>query len=84
MVSGVGATLALERQSLRDAGYSNSSAQAAVFTYREIGPVTLVGSVGHGRLAADQRLFVYTERRKDRLSRASLALMRKWAGTCCA
>ena len=72
VVSGLGATLAFERQSLRDPGYSSSGAQAALFAYREIGPVTLVGSIGHGRFAADRRLFLYAKRRKDQLYRASL------------
>lgn len=71
--TGIGASIAVDRQSLRDPGYSTKSAQATLFAYREWGPTTIVGTLGHGRLAADERLFLFTKRRNDRLYRASLA-----------
>lgn len=70
--TGVGATLAFDRQSLRDPGYSTRAAQATIFAYREFGPTTLVASFGTGRLKADERLFLYPSRREDRFSRISL------------
>ncbi len=70
--TGVGASIALDRQSLRDAGYSSWNGQATLFAYHELGATTLVGSVSHGRLTADERLFLYPRRRQDRLNRYSL------------
>ena len=69
---GIGASAAFDRQSLRDGGYSTTGLQATVFTYHEIGATTVVGSIGYGGLAADKRLFLYPERRKDRFYRFSL------------
>ena len=71
--SGVGATLSGERQYLRDGGYSTTGRQVSLFGYREIGSMTLIGSLGFGRLEADKRLFLYPRTRADTLYRASLA-----------
>ena len=70
--AGVGITLSAERQALREAAYSSWSAQATLFAYRELGPITLVATLGHGRLWADQRFPLFPEARADRLYRASL------------
>ena len=70
--TGVGASLALDRQALREPGYATKSAQLAAFAYHELGAVTLVGSLAAGRLEADERLFLYPQRRRDRLYRASI------------
>lgn len=70
--SGLGVTLAAERQALRDPGYANWGGQLTVFGYREFGPVTMVATLAHGRLEADKRILLYPERRSDRLYRASL------------
>jgi tetratricopeptide (TPR) repeat protein len=72
--SGVGASIAAQRQSLRDPGYSISAGQITVFGYRELGPMTLIGSLGYGRLAADERLLLYPDVRKDTLYRGSLGM----------
>lgn len=77
--TGIGASLALGRQALRDPGYATSSGQLAAFAYHELGAMTLVGSLSAGRLKADERLFLYPERRSDWLYRASLgATMRRF------
>lgn len=70
--SGAGVTLSADRQTLRDPGYSTWAGQAALFAYRETGPVTLVVTASYGRLGADERLLLFTEARSDRLYRASL------------
>lgn len=69
---GIGASAAFDRHSLRDDGYSTTNVQASIFAYRELGATTLIASASHGRLFADERLFIYSERRKDRFSRLSL------------
>ncbi len=70
--AGAGVTLSVDRQALRDPGYSTWAGQAALFVYRETGPVTLVATVSYGRLRADERLLLFPEARSDRLYRASL------------
>jgi hypothetical protein len=78
--AGVGMNFTLERQKLRDAGYSSKGGEASVFGYREFGRATLVASISRGRLKADERLFFYTARRDDQFKRASLgATMRQFA-----
>lgn len=70
--AGIGFTLSADRQALRDPGYSTWSGQATLFGYREIGPVTLVATIGYGQLKADERLLLFPEARSDRIYRASL------------
>lgn len=69
---GIGVTLSADRQALRDPGYSTWVGQATLFGYRELGPLTLVATLGYGRLKADERLLLFPETRTDRLYRASL------------
>lgn len=70
--SGVGVTVSGDRNKLVDAGYSTVGAQFSVFGYHDFGALTLIGSLGYGRLEADERLFIYPSRRLDNLYRASL------------
>jgi hypothetical protein len=72
--TGVGATLAVERDALRDAGYSTTAGQLTAFGYRDMGAMTLIATAGYGRLEADERLFIYPGRRSDRIYRASLGV----------
>jgi len=72
--AGIGATASAERQDLRDPGYSLDAGQLTLFGYRDLGAMTVVGTLSYGRLAADKRLLLYPEIRKDKLDRASLAL----------
>lgn len=78
--AGVGVTLAGNRQSLRDPGYSSWGGQATAFAYRETGPLTLVATASYERLKADKRLLLFPKPRSDRLYRASLgATFRKFS-----
>lgn len=72
--AGVGVSIAGDRQSLRDPGYSTTAGQLTLFGYREFGAATLIGTLGYGRLEADERLFIYPRRRIDDLYRATLAI----------
>jgi hypothetical protein len=77
--TGIGTSLAYNRQALRDPGYATRSGQLAGFAYHELGAATLVGSISAARLKADERLFLYPERRRDWLFQASLgATMRQF------
>lgn len=71
--TGVAANLSLDRQSLRDPGYSTAGWRAGLTAWREMGrmTVTLVGDIG--RLHADKRLVLFPGRRRDRYARVSLA-----------
>lgn len=53
-------------------GYSTWAGQATLFGYREWGPITLVATLGHGRLKADERLLLFAQTRSDQTYRASL------------
>jgi outer membrane protein len=69
--SGIGLTASAERQSLADPGYSLWSGRLTGFGYREVGRTTLVGTLGIGRLVADERLFLFPGRREETSYRAS-------------
>jgi hypothetical protein len=71
--AGAGATIAAERQDARDRGYSITAGQVRLFAYREVGAMTLVGTISYGRLAADERLLLYPRKRADQLYSAGLA-----------
>lgn len=71
--AGAGISLSVDRQALRDPGYSTWAGQATLFGYRDLGPITLIATLSHGRLRADERLLLFPEARSDRLYRASLA-----------
>jgi hypothetical protein len=70
--AGLGVTLSADRQALRDSGYSTWAGHATLFGYRELGPVTLIATLGYGRLKADERLLLFPKARSDRYYRASL------------
>lgn len=72
--AGVGASIAFDRQALRDPGYATKGGQLTVFGYHDLGAATLIGTLGYGRFEADERLFIYPRRRVDNLYRATLAM----------
>lgn len=70
--SGAGLTVSIDRQATRDPGYATWGWQTSAFAYRDLGALTLVGTLGMGRLKADRRILLYPDRRSDRNYRASL------------
>jgi hypothetical protein len=62
---GGGLSLSGMRQVAQDPGYSTASGGASVYLYRELGRTTAVLNLGYRHLEADERLFLYPERRKD-------------------
>lgn len=70
--AGMGVTLSADRHGLQGPAHSTWGAQATLFGYRELGPVTVVATISHGRLVADERQPLFAEARSDCLYRASL------------
>ena len=70
--SGGTVTLSATRQSARDPGYSTMSGGVSLLHYRELGRMTAFGSLGVRRLEADERLFLFPERRKEWLLSAGV------------
>lgn len=72
--------LSAARQTARDPGYATTSGGATLLYYREVGATTVFGSAGVNRLEADERLFLFPERRKEWLLRVNVgATFRKAA-----
>jgi len=69
--SGGSVTLSGSRQAARDPGYSTRAGGASLLYWRELGRLTLFGSIGLRRLEADERLLLFPERRQEWLSSAS-------------
>lgn len=61
------------REAARDPGFSLASGGASAYLFRELGGTTLVGTVAYSHLEADERLFLYPERRKEDRYSASMA-----------
>lgn len=70
--TGLGVSLAGDRQALRDPAYSTFSWRASVIGWREVGRTTLTATVDYGRLEADDRLLLFPSRRRESFARASL------------
>lgn len=65
------------REAARDPGYSLAMGGTSVYLFRELGRTTLVGTLGYSHLEADERLFLYPERRvEDRYSASVAATLR--------
>jgi tetratricopeptide (TPR) repeat protein len=71
--TGLGINVGADRQSLKDPGYSTTSWRAGLIGWHELGRMTLTAEAEYGRLHADERLFLFPEKRADRYSRLSLA-----------
>lgn len=66
--SGGAAAVSASRHVARDAGYSIKAGGANLLYWRELGRLTLFGSVGLRRLEADERLALFPERRREWLA----------------
>jgi len=71
--AGLALSLDLDRQSLRDAGYSTTGWRAGFVAWKEVGRATFTAGAEFGALQADDRLLLFPEKRNDRYSRFSLA-----------
>lgn len=70
--TGVVASFGIDRQALRDPGYSTLGWHGSLSLWRDIGRMTLSGGFDIGRLHADKRLLLFPERRSERYIRATL------------
>ena len=70
--TGLAASVALDRHSLSDPGYSTTSWRASLSAWRDVGRATLTGGFEFGRLVADRRLLLFPRKRGDRYSRISI------------
>ncbi len=70
--TGAALNLGLDRQSLKDPGYSTSGWRASVLGWKDVGRATLTASAEIGRLNADDRLMLFPDKRRDRYSRLTL------------
>ena len=70
--TGVAATFGVDRQSLRDPGYSTTGWRAGLTAWRDIGRLTLTAGADYGRLHADERLSLFPDKRADQFTRFSL------------
>ena len=73
--SGLIASLSGDRFSARDPGYSTKAWRVGLRGWRDLGRSTLVAGVEYGRLAADERLLLFPEKREDRYRSLSLGLV---------
>jgi hypothetical protein len=70
--TGAALSLGLDRQSLKDPGYSTTGWRASVLGWKDVGRATLTASAEIGRLNADERLLLFPDKRRDRYSRLTL------------
>ncbi|GAA4039806.1 hypothetical protein GCM10022281_20840 [Sphingomonas rosea] len=68
----VGGSASLSRYDARDPGFANWTRGLALYGYREVGRASLTLALSGSRLTADERLFLYPEKRRDTLLRAQL------------
>ena len=71
--TGLGFTIGVDRQSLRDAGYSTAGWRAGLVGWKDVGRMTLSAGADLGRSNADERLALFPDNRSDRYSRFTLA-----------
>jgi outer membrane protein len=63
--SGFGVTLSATRQTARDPGYATISGGISAVYGREVGAASLFANVGVRQLEADERLFLFSDRRRE-------------------
>jgi tetratricopeptide (TPR) repeat protein len=69
---GIGGNISLDRQALRDPGYSTSGWRAGLFGWHDVGRMTFTAEAEVGELHADERLALFPDRRSDRFVSLSL------------
>jgi hypothetical protein len=70
--AGGSVSLALDRSSLKDPGYSLTGWRAGLLTWRDIGRTTITAEVERGRVQADERLILFPRTRSDRFTRVTI------------
>jgi hypothetical protein len=70
--TGIAASFGIDRQSLKDPGYSTTGWRGGLTAWRDIGRMTLTLGAELGRLHADERLALFPHKRADRYTRLSI------------
>lgn len=68
-VMGASLNLGIDRQDLKDPGYSTTGWRATLVGWRDIGRATLTASATFGKLEADERLVLFPRKRSETYSR---------------
>jgi hypothetical protein len=71
--TGVSAHASMDRQSLKDPGYSTSGQRAGLLVWKDMGRMTVTLGGTLGRVKADQRLTLFRQKRSDRYSSLTMA-----------
>lgn len=72
--TGAALSFGLDRESLKDPGYSTTGWRASVLGWKDVGRATFTASAELERLNADDRLLLFPDKRRDRYSRLTLAV----------
>ena len=64
--TGIALNLGIDRQSLKDPGYSTTGWRGGITGWRDVGRATLTAGLQLGRLEADERLALFPHKREDR------------------
>jgi hypothetical protein len=70
--TGAALSLAINRESLKDPGYSTTGWRGGLTAWRDVGRMTLTAGFEFGRLHADERLSLFPHKRADHYSRFSI------------
>ena len=70
--SGASLALSANRQTARDPGYATTSGGIGLVYWHDFGKFTVFGTANVNRLEADERLFLYPQRRKELYARGGL------------
>ena len=69
--TGIAAQVSFDRQALKDPGYSTRGWRASLTGWRDIGRATFTASLDYGRMAADERLNLFPDKRRERYTKLS-------------
>ena len=76
--TGAGLHFSVNRESLRDPGYSTTGWRGGLLGWREIGRMTVTAGFDMGKLNADERLLLFPDKRSDKFTKLSFgATMRQ-------
>ena len=70
--TGIGLTLSGAREALADPAYSTRSWRASLVGWRDVGRTTFTTTFDYGRLAADDRLVLFPDKRRETFARFSV------------
>ena len=69
---GIGLNMSLDREALKDPGYSTTGWRAGLIGWRDVGRMTLTAEAQFGKLQADERLALFPDKRSERYTLFSL------------